>query len=110
MASIIQNETHENHASDSEDESVEGDGDGSEESTLQIGFAEPIGEELMFEDANWKEWDGGRIGGKPFWLNPKNIPPPKKMECEHCKDPMSFVLQVIICLFSIFGHCSIYDV
>lgn len=95
MASIIQNETHETHASDSEDESVEGnEGSDVEDSSLQIGFAEPVGDELMFEDANWKEWDGGRIGGKPFWLNPKNLPPPKKMECEHCKEPMSFVLQI----------------
>jgi hypothetical protein len=93
MASIIENQSKvTNHASDSEDE--DGSDDEECENSLQIGFAEPVGDELMFDDPNWKEWDGGRIGGKPFWLDKKNVPSPKKMECEHCKEPLSFLLQV----------------
>jgi hypothetical protein len=67
---------------------------------LQLGFAVPLddleGEELpMFDDdRDWSAWDGGRIGGRPFWLHPAELPAPKTLACPHCQEPMSFLLQI----------------
>ena len=46
---------------------------------VQLGFS------VEFEDHDhrmmaghhlpvWEDWDGGQLGGKPTWLNPKDIP------------------------------------
>ena len=31
----------------------------------------------------WKEWDGGKIGGKPCWINPRDIPT-QVLRCQIC--------------------------
>jgi len=35
-----------------------------------------------------------KIGGKPAWLDLKNIPDKKDLECEYCGDPCIFLCQI----------------
>lgn len=35
-----------------------------------------------------------KVGGKPAWLNLKNIPNAKDVECEYCGDPCIFLCQI----------------
>ena len=58
------------HYSDSEEEIEDVD--------LQLGFAvpPPDDEPGIFEEPDWRKWDGGQIGGKPYWLDPKELPAP----------------------------------
>ena len=80
--------------SDGEEEEVADDGDGP--SSMQLGFADELDDddEIMFSDPDWSTWDGGRIGGQPFWLDPKALPPTSELECSGCGDPLSFLLQI----------------
>ena len=41
----------------------------------------------------WEDWDGGQLGGRPSWLNPKEIPK-KNMTCKCCEQPLVFVCQL----------------
>ena len=50
----------------------EDDSDSEQETVhIQLGFAEKVEEEdpssikWLYEDPNWSNWDGGKIGGKP---------------------------------------------
>lgn len=36
----------------------------------------------------------GKVGGKPSWLNPKNIPTSAQLECKVCQKAMCFLVQV----------------
>mmetsp|Transcript_28002 Transcript_28002/g.65750 ORF Transcript_28002/g.65750 Transcript_28002/m.65750 type:complete len:448 (-) Transcript_28002:84-1427(-) len=67
------------------------------ETAVQLGFA------VEFEDddhrlmaghhlSSWKDWDGGQLGGRPTWLNPKDIPK-KNLKCKCCDDPLVFICQ-----------------
>jgi len=68
------------------------------ETAVQLGFA------VEFEDYEhrmlvghnsplWQHWDGGQMGGKPSWLNPKDIPR-NHLTCKCCSDPLVFVCQL----------------
>jgi len=59
----------------------------------QLGFLEE-GVNALHDDPNWRNWDGGRIGGKPAWLNPAAAPPPSALLCTSCNEPLQFVLQI----------------
>ena len=67
-------------------------------SKIQLGFS------VEFEDDDhrrsvghhspyWIDWDGGQIGGRPSWLNPRDIPF-RPIECRLCSTPMVFVCQL----------------
>lgn len=36
----------------------------------------------------------GKVGGRPAWLNPANLPLKKQVECQNCNFPMPFLLQI----------------
>ncbi|CAI4228841.1 unnamed protein product [Auanema sp. JU1783] len=36
----------------------------------------------------------GKIGGRPSWLSPKNIPTSSQLECQSCKKAMCFLIQI----------------
>ncbi|XP_049865951.1 programmed cell death protein 2 [Pectinophora gossypiella] len=35
-----------------------------------------------------------KVGGKPAWLDLKNLPNPQELECKRCKDPLVFLCQI----------------
>lgn len=56
---------------------------------IDIGFAE--------ECESWRlesRFFPSKIGGKPAWLNLKNIPDSKQLACDYCSEPCIFLCQV----------------
>jgi pre-rRNA-processing protein TSR4 len=53
--------------------------------SIYVGFAEKPEEFDSFPD---------KIGGKPVWVIPKNIPSEAELKCGRCDKAMSFLLQV----------------
>ena len=77
--------------------SVENDNEKAK-AAVQLGFS------VEFEDddhrmmaghhlPSWSDWDGGQLGGRPTWLNPKYIPK-SSLTCECCNDPLVFICQL----------------
>lgn len=65
-------------------------------SIVQLGFALPINTDgddkseeesipLCHQSPYWSNWDGGKIGGKPIWLNPRDVP----QHVLRCRGPCS---------------------
>ncbi len=65
---------------------------------VQLGFS------VEFEDDDhrmmvghnlpaWEDWDGGQLGGRPTWLNPKDIPK-NNLTCKSCSGPLVFTCQL----------------
>ena len=48
----------------------------------------------IFTTTDWMSWDGGKVGGKPIWLNRKDLPSIETIECGICGELMKFVLQI----------------
>jgi pre-rRNA-processing protein TSR4 len=72
--------------SDDEDEAIV-------ETEYQLGFIEE-GLNALHHEEDWREWDGGKVGGLPVWLNPAELPAPETMLCATCEEPMKFLLQI----------------
>lgn len=56
---------------------------------VDIGFLE--------EKENWllhPRFFPSKVGGKPAWLDLKNLPSPKDLTCKKCNDPLIFLCQV----------------
>lgn len=65
-------------------------------SFIELGFASrdsAINAEC-FQEHNWSEWDGGKVGGKPNWLHPLSLPSKAQLLCDSCKKPQAFMLQI----------------
>ncbi|OWZ22165.1 Programmed cell death protein 2 [Phytophthora megakarya] len=47
-------------------------------------------------EPDWTKWDGGQVGGRPSWLIPSTscIPSTEHLQCDECKCPLSFLLQI----------------
>lgn len=73
---------------DSEDESEVSVG----EAAVQLGFLEDYRGHL--DSDRWGDWDGGKVGGRPAWLERSAHPRASLLRCGGCADPMSFLLQV----------------
>lgn len=65
------------------------------ENAVQLGFSECVQNpmHLGHVSASWDNWDGGIVGGKPSWLNPKHIPKNPLM-CTNCSMPLRFLCQL----------------
>eukprot|EP00934_Nitzschia_sp_Nitz4_P006566 Nitzschia sp. Nitz4//scaffold96_size78090//72035//73411//NITZ4_005508-RA/size78090-processed-gene-0.62-mRNA-1//-1//CDS//3329560615//6556//frame0 len=72
--------------------------DKSKKTSVQLGFSVPM-EDQEHRDfvghhmPHWRDWDGGQIGGRPSWLQPRDLPKEPIM-CLNCERPMSFVCQL----------------
>ena len=64
----------------------------------------------LFYNTDWRDWDGGKVGGKPIWLNPVQIPSPSELKCQHCEETLSFLLQIYCPLDEVIDafHRSLY--
>lgn len=82
-----QDEDLEETSSESDEEDDEGD-EGDEELLLGV-LATPEHPALML-----RHYFPCKVGGKPAWLNPLNIPPLSALTCSHCKRPLKFLLQI----------------
>eukprot|EP01033_Poteriospumella_lacustris_P018085 gene18085-12974_t len=67
----------------------------SEQSTadIQLGFAEAM-ERNLFLNTDWTQWDGGKIGGLPIWLDYHALPSVEDLQCPTCNEAMNFLLEV----------------
>ena len=56
--------------------------------------------DLGFIDTQYEPWElesrhfPSKVGGKPAWLDMKNLPPAETLKCPHCEEPRHFLLQV----------------
>jgi len=122
--------SNDNDDDDDDDDSREG---GGETSRIQLGFSEPlvVEEKDAPEETTttpttsssaaamivghrspcwWKDWDGGILGGRPSWLQPRAIPEALALTCDECsatsadeqtKKPLQFVCQLYVPLDNI---------
>lgn len=74
---------------------------------IQLGFLEAGANEAL-GSTNWTNWDGGKVGGKPIWLDPVHIPSPDELQCKNCDQPMTFLLQVDAKLIAKNTNCHRY--
>ncbi|CAM9865841.1 unnamed protein product [Pylaiella littoralis] len=69
-----------------------------EESGVQLGtvlpLEGPLADSVLFKNVDWHEWDGGKAGGWPVWLNPRDLPAQQDMRCGECSQPLSFLVQL----------------
>ncbi|XP_063698515.1 programmed cell death protein 2 [Culicoides brevitarsis] len=59
------------------------------ETAIDLGFVEDCEPWLLTN-----KFFPSKVGGKPAWLDLKNIPKPKDLECPRCKEPMVFLCQL----------------
>eukprot|EP00978_Attheya_sp_CCMP212_P025492 scaffold82091_cov52-Attheya_sp.AAC.2 len=94
----------------------EEDHDHADEEVVQLGFSMPL-EDPEEEDGSvsislghdsvqwWEDWDGGKLGGRPSWLNPRDVPSADELHCSCCSGnnisnssnantPMQFIVQL----------------
>ena len=71
-------------------------------SPVHLGFCEPVQDDDVHHVAHrsprWSDWDGGQVGGRPSWLNPRHLP--QTLRCTQCiaayhtDGPLRFVCQL----------------
>lgn len=95
------------HGGDFDDDSY----DGSLCQNVQLGFiADSQVQYKHLFDGNFEDWDGGKIGGHPDWLDTNDIPNIDSLKCHNCGEPMRFLIQVYCPLdeFEDAFHRSLY--
>ena len=69
-----------------------------DQDAVQLGFSVPYDDHehemvVGHKSSLWNDWDGGIIGGKPSWLNPRDLPQ-NFLTCKNCQKPLRFVCQL----------------
>ena len=88
-----------NDDDDNDDDDDDDDGNGltSKPQDVQLGFVEDLqGKEeepypLLHLDKNWTQWDGGKVGGYPIWLDPIALPTSTALQCSVCLQKMNLL-------------------
>ena len=47
---------------------IDDDEETQDESDVQLGFIEDTASNVLFQDNDWRNWDGGTVGGRPVSL------------------------------------------
>ncbi|KAL3942447.1 MAG: hypothetical protein SGBAC_003370 [Bacillariaceae sp.] len=73
-------------------------GDSDSNTAVQLGFSIALEDDehrslIAHKSPQWQAWDGGQIGGRPSWLQPKDIPL-SGMQCAVCSKTLVFVCQI----------------
>lgn len=80
-------------SSEGEDSSEEGMG-------VQLGFLDAP----VHPDALLRAQFPMKVGGKPVWLNPRDLPSSQDTACGHCQGPLRFLMQVKAALPQVGAH------
>lgn len=69
-----------------------------QEHAIQLGFSVAFENEehrsfVGHNLSSWRDWDGGQIGGKPSWLQPRDLPK-DFLTCKNCEEPLCFICQL----------------
>ncbi|XP_055605780.1 programmed cell death protein 2 [Uranotaenia lowii] len=59
-------------------------------SPVDLGFLEPCEQEWLLTSPFFRS----KVGGRPAWLELKNLPGPKELLCDECGEPCIFLCQV----------------
>jgi pre-rRNA-processing protein TSR4 len=85
---------------DDDDDDDDDNGLTSKPQDVQLGFVEDLqGKEeepypLLHLDKNWTQWDGGKVGGYPIWLDPIALPTSAALQCSVCLQKMNLLMQI----------------
>eukprot|EP00339_Tiarina_fusa_P013711 CAMPEP_0117000018 /NCGR_PEP_ID=MMETSP0472-20121206/2511_1 /TAXON_ID=693140 ORGANISM="Tiarina fusus, Strain LIS" /NCGR_SAMPLE_ID=MMETSP0472 /ASSEMBLY_ACC=CAM_ASM_000603 /LENGTH=431 /DNA_ID=CAMNT_0004699593 /DNA_START=52 /DNA_END=1345 /DNA_ORIENTATION=- len=65
---------------------------------VQLGFSVDLEDDesrmlVAHHSQNWRDWDGGQIGGRPSWLQPRDLPT-EFLACRNCDEPLCFLCQL----------------
>ena len=96
-----QNEEEDDEDDDDDDDEDDED-DANQNHQVQLGFLEELSPEdeddclypLLHLDKNWKHWEGGKVGGRPIWLNPIDLPNKEMLQCAACGQQMNMLMQI----------------
>ena len=68
------------------------------EQEVELGFVSKVDNaaaaKMLHETPDWSKWDGGKVGGKPIWLNPRAVPTAEQLACAECALSLSFLVQI----------------
>lgn len=84
---------------DDDDDDDEDDED-DEALDVELGFVAPMqvagssASPLLHANPDWGQWDGGKVGGKPVWLNPLTVPTTAQLACAECSHALAFLVQI----------------
>lgn len=99
----IRNENENGNGNGNDVDDVDDDDDDDDEQegqdSWQLGFIDEDSMEFPvfnFKTQPWGDWDGGKVGGFPSWLNPLDLPSAQDLSCNVCSNPLRFLLQVCI--------------
>ncbi len=57
---------------------------------MELGFVEKVDDPSQLCNSLFPS----KVGGKPAWLDPQDLPPPESVSCKRCRSPLTFLLQV----------------
>jgi pre-rRNA-processing protein TSR4 len=92
----IKNVNNDEDEDDDEDEDEDEMDEDVKRKDVQLGFVEEIDDAypILHLDKNWKNWDGGKVGGYPIWLDPSMLPAPTLLQCTVCLQKMNLLMQI----------------
>eukprot|EP01138_Halocafeteria_seosinensis_P016340 gb/GECG01016671.1/.p1 GENE.gb/GECG01016671.1/~~gb/GECG01016671.1/.p1 ORF type:complete len:424 (+),score=55.19 gb/GECG01016671.1/:1-1272(+) len=61
---------------------------------IQGDTAEYCAADIAIASEKWSSWDGGKIGGRPIWLDTNHVPDKDALTCDRCDKQMLFLMQI----------------